>query len=295
MTNSFFPRTPPCACAESDRRVLGGELSTEEVEIVGKDGHSTVFLDIKAPIFDDPEQQDVVGLLGIRTDITPLKNSEQQLRQLAQFDPLTKLHNRLMLSDRLYQAMSQARRHGQSLAVVYLDLDGFKHINDSHGHATGDKVLATTARRMKDAVREGDTLARVGGDEFVAILLDLPGEECAPLLERLLEATARPVTVGHLRLRVTASLGSLFTPRPKIWRRTSYCARPIRPCIRPCIRPSWREKAATTCSTPSRTGTCAAIMKAWSAFAPPCSGENSCFITSPRSTCAPAKCSEPRP
>ncbi|OYD24938.1 bifunctional diguanylate cyclase/phosphodiesterase [Oceanimonas baumannii] len=212
----FFSSEVAHALRESDNRVLAGESLSEEVEIMGKDGRRIVYMDVKTPIFDDPEQQEIIGLIGIRTDITLLKNSEQQLRQLAHFDPLTKLHNRVLLSDRLNQAMSQARRHQQCLAVAYLDLDGFKAINDTHGHNAGDKLLMTVAARMKDVIREGDTLARVGGDEFVAILLDLKDtHHCKPQLSRLLQAAAKPVDMDGLELKVTASLGVTFYPQPE--------------------------------------------------------------------------------
>ncbi|MDP5290947.1 EAL domain-containing protein [Oceanimonas sp. CHS3-5] len=214
MDEQFYAPETAQELRDSDRRVLTGEPRSEEVEIIGKDGRRTVFMDVKTPIFDDPEHREIVGLLGIRTDITLLKDNEQQLRQLAHFDPLTRLHNRVLLSDRLRQAMTQARRHEQSVAVVYLDLDGFKAINDTHGHAAGDKLLVAVAGRMKDVIREGDTLARVGGDEFVAILLDLADpHHCTPLLERLLQAAARPVNLDGLRLRVTASMGVTFYPQ----------------------------------------------------------------------------------
>ncbi|WP_107850342.1 EAL domain-containing protein [Oceanimonas marisflavi] len=214
MDEQFFSQETTQSLRESDNRVLAGEPSSEEVEIISKDGRRTVYMDVKTPIFDDAEQREIIGLIGIRTDITLLKNSEQQLRQLAHFDPLTKLHNRVLLSERIHQAMTQARRHQQSLAVAYLDLDGFKAINDTHGHAAGDRLLIAVAARMKEVIREGDTLARMGGDEFVAILLDLQDpHHCKPLLNRLLQAAARPVDIDGLRLQVTASLGVTFYPQ----------------------------------------------------------------------------------
>lgn len=214
--DQFFSAEMAQLLRESDNRVLAGESISEEVEVTGKDGRHIVYMDVKTPIYDDINQKEIIGLIGIRTDITLLKNSEQQLRQLAHFDPLTKLHNRVLLSDRLSQAMSQARRHQQCLAIAYLDLDGFKAINDTHGHEAGDYLLMTVAARMKDVIREGDTLARVGGDEFVAILLDLKdSHHCKPQLNRLLQAAATPVNMNGLELNVTASLGVTFYPQPE--------------------------------------------------------------------------------
>ncbi|OGB28990.1 MAG: hypothetical protein A3F78_00575, partial [Burkholderiales bacterium RIFCSPLOWO2_12_FULL_61_40] len=111
--------------------------------------------------------------VSLFSDITATKVHQQQLERIAHFDALTNLPNRVLLADRLHQAMTQALRRGQSVAVAYLDLDGFKAINDQHGHNAGDQLLIALATRMQQALREGDTLARIGGDEFVAVLVDL--------------------------------------------------------------------------------------------------------------------------
>jgi diguanylate cyclase (GGDEF)-like protein len=135
---------------------------------------------------------------------------------MAHFDGLTGLPNRLLKADRLNQAMIQARRTGHGLALVYIDLDGFKAINDAHGHATGDQMLVAVASQMQAMLREGDMLARIGGDEFVAVLIEISElTACVPLLERLLIAAAQPVLVGDLRLQVSASLGVTFYPQDK--------------------------------------------------------------------------------
>ena len=152
--------------------------------------------------------------VALFSDITALKAHQQQLEQIAHFDVLTSLPNRLLLADRLQQALVQVARREQTLAVVYLDLDGFKAINDRHGHDAGDQLLIALASRMKQALREGDTLARLGGDEFVAVLIDLAdAPDCVPMLARLLVAAAQPVQVGPLVLQVSASLGVAFYPQ----------------------------------------------------------------------------------
>jgi diguanylate cyclase (GGDEF)-like protein/PAS domain S-box-containing protein len=147
-------------------------------------------------------------------DITEVKAHRLQLEHLAHFDPLTGLPNRVLMADRMRQGMSQAQRRGQSVAVAYLDLDGFKAINDHHGHEAGDQLLIALANRMKQSLREGDTLARIGGDEFVAVLVDL-GDVAAslPMLTRLLTAAAQPVQMGELSMQVSASLGVTFYPQ----------------------------------------------------------------------------------
>ena len=138
----------------------------------------------------------VLQYVGLFSDITERKEYELQLAHMAHFDVLTNLPNRVLLADRLRQAMFQAHRRGQKLAVAYLDLDGFKAINDLHGHQTGDQVLITLTHRMKEALREGDTLARLGGDEFVAVLIDLEDTSaCLPLINRLLAAAAQSIQV----------------------------------------------------------------------------------------------------
>ncbi len=152
--------------------------------------------------------------VALFSDITALKEHESQLEHIAHYDTLTMLPNRVLLADRLHQAMAQAVRRKQPLAVAFLDLDGFKVINDTYGHEAGDQLLMAVASHMKQALREGDTLARIGGDEFVAVLIDMADSEVSrPLLTRLLAAAAQPVPFGDVVLRVSASLGVTFYPQ----------------------------------------------------------------------------------
>lgn len=109
-----------------------------------------------------------VGCSGI----TQIKSHQQQLEHIAHYDVLTNLPNRLLFAEHLQQAMAQAVRRGSQLAVVYLDLDGFKAINDRYGHSVGDNLLVVLAQRMRGVLREGDIMARLGGDEFAAVLVD---------------------------------------------------------------------------------------------------------------------------
>lgn len=156
----------------------------------------------------------VTNYVALFSDITPQKAHEHQLEHIAHYDALTNLPNRTLLADRLHHAMAQTQRRSQALAVAYLDLDGFKLVNDTHGHSIGDGLLVAVTERMKEALREGDTLARIGGDEFVAVLVDLEdAEDCTPILERLLLAAARPVTAGGIVLQVSASIGVTIFPR----------------------------------------------------------------------------------
>jgi diguanylate cyclase (GGDEF)-like protein/PAS domain S-box-containing protein len=159
-------------------------------------------------------QGQALHYVALITDITERKETQLKLERLAHFDALTGLPNRVLLADRLHQAMVQTERRGLNLAVVYLDLDGFKEINDRHGHEVGDRLLATLAKRMKHTLREGDTLARLGGDEFVAVLPELADIETSePMLVRLLAAAAESVRDGELSLQVSASAGVSFYPQ----------------------------------------------------------------------------------
>lgn len=177
-----------------------------------KDGH--LFAEMLTISVIRDEQGDITNCIGLFSDITAVKEYQSQLEHIAHYDALTGQPNRLLLADRLQQAMLQANRRGQSLAVTYLDLDGFKTVNDTHGHQIGDQLLIALAKRMSEALREGDTLARMGGDEFVAILVDLPDTESStPILNRLLEAAAQPMQVGEFTLQVSASVGVSFHPQ----------------------------------------------------------------------------------
>lgn len=152
--------------------------------------------------------------VSLFSDITSSKEHQKQLEHIAHYDALTNLPNRVLLADRLHQGMAQAQRQKKPLAAVYLDLDGFKAINDTYGHEVGDQVLIAVSSRMKQALREVDTLARLGGDEFVAVLLNLDDiESSLPLLTRLLSAAAEPLLLGELVLQVSASLGISFYPQ----------------------------------------------------------------------------------
>lgn len=152
--------------------------------------------------------------VALFSDITTIKDQQSQLERMAHFDALTHLPNRLLLSDRMHQAMAQAQRRGQQLAVAYLDLDGFKGVNDTYGHAAGDQLLIALSSAMKEVLRDGDTLARIGGDEFVALFIDLDGPQSSiPLLNRLLAAGSKVVQVDGAAMQVSTSIGVTYYPQ----------------------------------------------------------------------------------
>jgi diguanylate cyclase (GGDEF)-like protein/PAS domain S-box-containing protein len=139
---------------------------------------------------------------------------QEKMEHIAHYDALTSLPNRVLLADRLRQAMAQSHRHGELLAVAYLDLDSFKSINDLHGHGAGDQLLMTISTRMKATMRDGDTLARLGSDEFIAVLTGLDKIETGiPKLADLLDAVAQPLQINGSLLQVSASLGVTFYPQ----------------------------------------------------------------------------------
>lgn len=151
--------------------------------------------------------------LAIMADITAEKSLQQEWERNANYDQLTGLPNRTLLMDRLHQAMAQSIRTGLVLAICYLDLDGFKPINDIHGHKAGDTVLVEVAARLHRSVREGDTVARVGGDEFVLLLWGLAGvEECNHTLNRVISEVSHPIKLGDTTVSVAVSAGVAVFP-----------------------------------------------------------------------------------
>ena len=158
------------------------------------------------------EQGQVMNHLGVISDVTVEKRQKELLEKTAHFDALTGIPNRVLLTDRMHQALAQTLRSRTLLAVCYLDLDGFKPVNDTYGHETGDHVLVEVAARLRSCLRGGDTAARLGGDEFVLLLLGLDNvHECETTLSRLLDALKQPLIVCGHSVSISASIGvSLF-------------------------------------------------------------------------------------
>jgi diguanylate cyclase (GGDEF)-like protein/PAS domain S-box-containing protein len=146
-------------------------------------------------------------------DVSEAKSAAQQIQHLAHHDVLTGLPNRLLLRDRLQQALAQAQRHGQCVALLFIDLDHFKHVNDAHGHHVGDQLLQQAARRISLALRLSDTVSRQGGDEFIALLPDLKSpQEAMPICRALLRALSTPFEVEGHTLHLSASIGVASSP-----------------------------------------------------------------------------------
>jgi diguanylate cyclase (GGDEF)-like protein/PAS domain S-box-containing protein len=187
-----------------------GSLHTE-LRVKRRDG-SIFWCDARGRILN-PERSEE-GSLWIYIDISARKERESRIQHLADHDALTGLLNRRMFDDRLRQALANARRADTIVSLMLVDLDGFKAINDTYGHLTGDYVLRTVARRIQESVRETDTVARLGGDEFVVVLVGQRStEDPAVVAEKMLGAITQPIPAGGRQLEVGASIGISIFPR----------------------------------------------------------------------------------
>lgn len=188
------------------------ETTTMEIRLRDRNGQWKWILS-RGMVMQRDEQGRPLRIAGTLTDIDKIKNQQQQLERIANFDSLTGIPNRFLLNTRLRQALNDARPHGGLIAISYLDLDGFKEINDTHGHDMGDSLLVAITQRLRRVLRECDTLARIGGDEFVILMAELEDETaCRVLLERLLAAVAAPVRLNDFKLQVSASIGVTLHP-----------------------------------------------------------------------------------
>jgi diguanylate cyclase (GGDEF)-like protein/PAS domain S-box-containing protein len=179
--------------------------------LVQRDGTETPIEDSVSPIHD--RQGQVVGAVIVFRDVTEAKAMARQMEHSAQHDFLTGLPNRVLLNDRVSQAIAASQRRDAMVAVMFMDLDGFKQINDSLGHPVGDKVLQSIAERLRECLRGSDTVCRLGGDEFVVLLSEVKqAEDAAFTAQRILQAIAAPHFIDNHDLRVTASIGISVHP-----------------------------------------------------------------------------------
>lgn len=155
----------------------------------------------------------VLNYVGVASDISERVAAQERIRQLAYFDPLTNLPNRRLLQDRAEQALAGAEREGKQLALLFIDLDHFKTINDSLGHSAGDLLLTEVAQRLQSCVRRMDTVARLGGDEFVVLLTEVTVEGVTEVARKLIYRVGRPYSIESHELGVTPSLGISIFPQ----------------------------------------------------------------------------------
>ena len=185
-------------------------MRNEEELTFKEDGYSGLFETIKTPVFDD--NGEIIGILGIARDITTRRESEAKIEKLEYFDALTDLPNKTLLNIRTVHDISIASRQREKLAILFLDFDHFKNINDTLGHAIGDELLVEIAKRLKVLVREEDTVSRQGGDEFVIVLPNVKVDGAAHVAKKLLQAVELPITIKGHELVITASIGIAMYP-----------------------------------------------------------------------------------
>ena len=197
----------------SDALVLETGVTRRYDETIADiNGRVTWVETIKVPIFN--QQSELIGLAGVARDITDRKTSEERIHFLAHYDSLTELPNRFMLFERLDHLIAHARRNNKQIAILFIDLDRFKIINDSMGHHAGDALLRQVAERLNESRREVDIIARVGGDEFIVALSDVPNTETiAAVAKKLLLAICRPFHIDGQEIHITPSMGVSVYPK----------------------------------------------------------------------------------
>ena len=198
----------PMALAIRQNKTMG---LTPNCVLIRRDGVEAAIEDSAAPIHD--RRGKVTGAVMVFHDVSKARALTHRMSYLAQHDSLTDLPNRLLLNDRLTQAMARAYRHRQKLAVLFLDVDRFKHINDSLGHDVGDRLLQSVARRLLGCVRKSDTVSRQGGDEFVILLSEVRhAQDAAVSAEKILRSLRTPHRIDDHDLHVTVSIGIVAYP-----------------------------------------------------------------------------------
>ncbi|MES2547398.1 MAG: EAL domain-containing protein [Pseudomonadota bacterium] len=198
--------------------VLKSDMATglaADTVLIKRDGSEISIEDSSSPIHDETGQ--LTGVVVVFHDISEAKAMSMKMAHLAQHDFLTNLPNRVLLNDRIAQAIATADRNETKVALLFLDLDNFKQINDSLGHATGDKLLQSVAKRLSDCVRNADTVSRQGGDEFILLLADIKhGEDAALTAQKVLDELKLPYILNKSNLHITTSVGISLYPNDGI-------------------------------------------------------------------------------
>jgi diguanylate cyclase (GGDEF)-like protein/PAS domain S-box-containing protein len=192
--------------------ILKGEHWRGDVVNRSKAGELYTVAQSISPLFND--KGELTHFLAVQQDISEKKRLEEEIHYLAYHDPLTHLPNRMLFRDRVQQAITQAKRTQSKLALMFIDLDGFKAVNDMHGHNNGDSLLQQVAERMRLCVRAGDTVARLGGDEFTVLLREIKGEgSIERVAQKLLDIAAQPYDLGSAQpASVSFSIGISVYP-----------------------------------------------------------------------------------
>jgi diguanylate cyclase (GGDEF)-like protein/PAS domain S-box-containing protein len=209
FTPIIYPDDLP-ALLDSLNRLASGQLEPWEFRIVDKDGRVIFVRTSSRPLYKDSE---IVGITALMTDITERKKLEQKLEEMATHDFLTGLPNRVLLHDRFNIAAALARRNKARLAVMSLDLDNFKSINDTLGHAAGDQVLKAIGVRLTGIIRASDTVARIGGDEFILVMLESNHmKDATTVAQKILDSFVEPLLIDGHQLPLSTSIGIAIYP-----------------------------------------------------------------------------------
>lgn len=212
--SKFYDAATAAKMRQSDVQVLQQGIAIHDDEESNPNpltGQTSVYLNTKIPLRHEDGR--IYALCGIATDITEKKDFEEHLRHMAQYDALTRLPNRALFSDRLQQTFSTAKRTHEQFGLMFIDLDKFKPVNDTYGHAAGDLLLKETANRMQHCVRESDTVARIGGDEFVVLLASLKHDQDAHEVgEKIRHALNMPFQISGNTLNISSSIGIAIYP-----------------------------------------------------------------------------------
>jgi diguanylate cyclase (GGDEF)-like protein/PAS domain S-box-containing protein len=218
MGRNFFDFMVPPEERDSVRRIADQVMASRDGDGLSshwnltRDGRRILCEWRNAPLHDGSGA--VIGAVAIATDVTERKRMEERLAYMAHYDPLTELPNRSLFFDRLAQAFAVARRNVLGFSLLYLDLDDFKPINDTFGHDAGDQVLRDIARRLRDLVRESDTVARMGGDEFVVLLHGIGKvRDAEAVAEKIIAELAPPFEIAGHSIRISASIGVAIYPQ----------------------------------------------------------------------------------
>jgi len=255
-----------------DQIIAEGGVTGLERPCLTKDGYLTTVSLSAAPLHD--AAGNVTGVVYLIMDVTRRKRAEEQLHQQAMSDELTGLPNRRFFNESMSAATAMARDRQSSLAVLYVDLDGFKVVNETMGHAAGDEILVQTAARLSAAVGRQGVVSRIGGDEFAVVVKDL--SDAQPLEElgrRIRTGFRRSFDICGREIHATVSVGISVFPEFAGTRRSS-CSRPISPCR----KLSARGKTKSSCTPASWAPPC---MSAWSlkvCFAAPSTGRDRCLL-----------------
>lgn len=203
-------KTPQSVYEDLWHHLKSGDNWVGELTNKRKDGSEFIESVVISPIQD--AEGNSINFLAVKTDITEKKIAEERIDRLAHFDSLTGLPNRNLLLDRFNYAATLAHRSKEKMAVMFLDIDHFKNINDTLGHSVGDQLLQELAKRMKDSLRDGDTISRTGGDEFILVLPNTDSHGAALVAAHLIDVVAHVFKIGSHELIVTPSIGITLYP-----------------------------------------------------------------------------------